>query len=108
MAASEREQMSVLLVCTQKVTYLLNRCAVYEALYHNGGNVGQLFDNLECALVELYSIILRLIVVTHNHQNTSVANRALQAIFDTSQLSDLLEICKALEQRVAAEVDNCD
>lgn len=106
MPASEREQMGILLVCTQKVTYLLNRCAIYEALYRKDGSVGQALDNLECALAELYSIMLRLIIVTCDLQNTSVANRVIQATFDTSQLSGLLDTCNKMEQRVASEADN--
>jgi hypothetical protein len=107
-AVEERDQMGALLVSVEKVTYLTNRCTIYEILYGAGTTLGQVLHNLYAALVELYAVMLRLMALAYRLFAKNTAARTIHALFNPSEVSDFLAKCQALETRVEIEAQNCE
>jgi ankyrin repeat domain-containing protein 50 len=104
----EHEQMGALLVSVEKVTYLTNRCAIYEILYRPATTPGQVLHNLHAALVVLYAAILQLTALAHRLFAKNTATRAIHAFINPSEVSDFLAKCQDLETRVEIEAQNCE
>jgi hypothetical protein len=104
----EHEQMGALLVSVEKVTYLTNRCTIYEILYGVTNIPGQVLDNLHTALVTLYAVILRLMALAHRLFAKNSATRAIHALLNPSEVSDFLAKCLSLERQVEIEAQNCE
>lgn len=102
------EQMGALLLSIEKVTYLTNRCAIYERLYTPGTTPEQVLHNLHTALVRLYAAILRLIGLAHRMFVKNTVARAMHAVFNPGDVSDLLAKCQDLEPGVDIEAQNCE
>jgi len=101
------EQMGALLVCTEMITYLTNRCTIYESLY-KPGEVEQLaLDNLNDMLVRLYAAILRLIAVANHLFHKHTVTRHWEAVWKPTEVSDLIKKCQDLEPKVDYAVQNC-
>jgi ankyrin repeat domain-containing protein 50 len=100
--------MGSLLVSIEKVTYLTNRCTIYESLYRPGTTAEQVLHNLHAALVTLYAAILRLMALAHRLFDKNTATRTMHALVNPSQVSDLLAKCQDLETRVEIEAQNCE
>jgi hypothetical protein len=100
--------MGALLVSIEKVTYLTNRCTIYESLYRPGTTPEQVLHNFYTALVELYAAILRLMALAHRLFAKNIVTRAVNALINPSEVSDLLAKCQDLETRVETEVQNCE
>jgi hypothetical protein len=100
--------MGALLVSVEKVTYLTNRCTIYELLYRPGTTPGQLLHNLHAALVVLYAAILRLMALAHRLFAKNTATRAVHALINPGEVSDFLAKCQGLETRVEIEAQNCE
>lgn len=102
------EQMGALLLSIEKVTYLTNRCTIYERLYTPGTIPEQVLQNLHAALVRLYAAILRLIALAHRMVVKNTMTRALHAVVNPGEVSDLLAKCQDLEPGVDIEAQNCE
>jgi ankyrin repeat domain-containing protein 50 len=100
--------MGALLMSVEKVTNLTTRSAIYESLYNSRTTPERVLQPLHAALLELYAIILQLIALSHQLLAKSTVTRALNAIINPGQLSDLLEKCQNLEMRVEVEAHNCE
>jgi hypothetical protein len=100
--------MGAFLMSVEKVTYLTNRCMIYESLYRPGAIPEQALRNLHAALVELYAAILRLVVLALRLFPKNTAIRAMHALANPSQVSDLLAKLQCLEEQVEREASNCD
>lgn len=104
----EHEQMGALLVSVEKVTYLTNRCTIYEILYGPRTTPGQVLHNLHAALVVLYAAILRLIALAHRLFAKNTTTRVIHALINPSKISDFLAKFQDLETRVEIEAQNCE
>jgi len=102
------EQMGALLVCTEMITYLTNRCTIYESLYKPGAIEQPALDNLNNMLVKLYAAILRLIAVANHLFHKHTVTRHWEAVWKPTEVSDLIKKCQDLEPKVEFEVLNCD
>lgn len=102
------EQMGALLVCTEMITYLTNRCTIYESLYMPGAIEQPALDNLNSTLVKLYAAILRLIVVANHLFPKHTVTRGWEALWKPTEVSDLIKKCQDLEPEVEFEVSNCE
>ena len=107
-AVGEHEQMGALLVSVEKVTYLTNRCTIYETLYGPGTTPGQVLHNLHAALVVLYAAILQLIALAHRLFTKNTTTRTIHALINPGQVTNFLAKCKDLETRVEIEAQNCE
>jgi ankyrin repeat domain-containing protein 50 len=103
----EHQQMGALLMSVEKITYLTNRCTVYEILY-GSRTPGQVLHNLHAALVVLYATILRLIALANRLFVKNTATRAIHALINPGEVSDFLAKCQDLETRVEIEAQNCE
>ncbi|KAF8242728.1 hypothetical protein K440DRAFT_671146 [Wilcoxina mikolae CBS 423.85] len=80
--------MGLLLVAVEKITNLIDRCAVYEELYlKNGGFQTNAVRNFENALIGLYTAILQFLVRAKKYLSKNVAARAISGATATDQLS---------------------
>jgi ankyrin repeat domain-containing protein 50 len=100
--------MGALLVSVERVTYLTNRCTIYEILYGSGTTPGQVLHNLHAALVTLYATILRLMALAHRLFAKKTVTRAIHALINPGEVSDFLAKCQGLEARVEIEAQNCE
>ncbi|KAH9219818.1 hypothetical protein DL95DRAFT_291269 [Leptodontidium sp. 2 PMI_412] len=107
-ATAGMEQMGALLVCTEMITYLTNRCTIYESLYKPGAIEQPALDNLNDRLVELYAAILRLIAVANHLFPKNTVIRGWKALWKPTEVSDLIKKCQDLEPKVDFEVSNCE
>jgi hypothetical protein len=108
MATAEQEQMGALLMAVEKVTFLTNRCAIYEWLY-TAETISELaLSNLHTAVIELYAAILRLVSLTHHLFQKHTATRTIHAVFKSDKIIDLLAKCQDLVPRVEIEAQNCE
>lgn len=112
---AESQQMGDLLVGTEKVTYLVSRCKIYETLYNPGANSGQALANpgqalanLRAALVELYATILRFLASANRQYNKNTASRAIYAVLNPDAVRQFIQSCQSLEERVDIEAGNCE
>lgn len=117
-AIAESQQMGALLVGVEKVTYLINRCKIYEILYLHEKTSRPLvvespeledleFENLKLALLELYAAILQFLAKA-NRLYKSFGTRTLYGILNTDEVVGFANKCEKLENRVEFEVGNCD
>jgi hypothetical protein len=117
-AIAESQQMGALLVGVEKVTYLINRCKIYEILYlqdkqsrpvvaKNLESENLELENLKSALVELYAAILQFLARA-NQLYKSFVTRALNGILNTEEVVGFPNKCEKLEARVDFEVGNCE
>lgn len=113
MAVAESQQMGALLIGVEKVTYLINRCKIYEILYLHGEQSRPVvvenleLENLKLALVELYAIILQFLAKA-NRLYQSFGTRVLHGILNTDEIVGFANKCEILETRVDIEVGNCE
>ena len=105
---AEHEQMGALLTMIEKVTYLLNRCAIYESLYVTGNTPKEVLSNFHTALVELYATILQSIALAYHLFDRTTTIRTIYAITHSGKVSRHLEKYPALEERVEIEAQNCE
>ncbi|KAH6712280.1 hypothetical protein BKA61DRAFT_676072 [Leptodontidium sp. MPI-SDFR-AT-0119] len=107
-ATAGMEQMGALLVCTEMITYLTNRCTIYESLYKPEAIKQPALDNLNDRLVELYAAILRLIAVANHLFPKNTVTRGWEPLWKPTEVSDLIKKCQDLEPKVDFEVSNCE
>ena len=108
----ESQQMGALLIGVERITSLIGRCQIYEALYlkrdveHENWKKAVL--NLTSALVTLYATLLSFIGSAIRAYNQGIISRTLDAILNPSKVIGFLDKCHTLENDVAREVDNCE
>jgi hypothetical protein len=100
--------MGALLVSIEKVTYLTNRCTIYEILYRPGTTPGQVLHNLHAALVILYATILQIIALAYRLFAKNTATRIIHALISPNEVSDFLAKFQDLETQVEHEAQNCE
>jgi hypothetical protein len=111
------------------VTYLINRCKVYEILYFSDKQPGQAVADLEpaetnpnttmknpelavanlpSALVTLYAAMLRFLSMANQLYDRDVAARAIHGILNPHKIASFVDECQSLERRVDIEASNCE
>jgi ankyrin repeat domain-containing protein 50 len=136
MTVAESQQMGALLIGVEKVTYLINRCKIYEILYLRDKRSGQAVTdlepaetnpdpatknpesavmnlepavaNLESALVTLYATMLRFLSTANQLYDKNVAARAIHGILNPDKVVSFVDECRSLERRVDIEAGNCE
>ena len=105
--------MGALLTGVEKMTSLIGRCQIYEALYlhreqfeEEGWKKAVL--NLTSALVALYAIMLNFLGSAIRAYNQNTVTRTLHAILNPAEIIGFLDRCQILENNVVIEVDNCE
>lgn len=96
------------MIGTEKATYLISRCKIYEKLYIHGASPGEAPNNLQSALVALYAEILRFLATANRLYNKNTASRALHASLSPDEVRDFVQNCLSLEQRVDIEASSCE
>lgn len=105
---AESQQMGHLLVGTEKLTYLVCRCKIYETLYVYSTNTGQALANLQAALVTLYATILRFLALVNRLYDKHTISRAVHAVLNSDEVHKFIQSCQSLEERVDFEASNCE
>lgn len=100
--------MGALLTLIEKLTYVINRCTIYERLYNPENTPKEVLHNLQEALVEMYVTILRSIALAYGLFEKNTAVRAFHALINPGQITDLLASYQAVEERVEIEAQNCE
>lgn len=114
LAIAESQQMAALLMGLEKVTCLINRCKIYEALHlhlHYKPSqqcTAEAQTNMERALVAIYSHILRFLVKADQLYEKNSANRILYAILNPTEVDGFVKSCERLETQVEIETRNCE
>jgi ankyrin repeat domain-containing protein 50 len=129
MAVAESQQMGALLIGVEKVTYLTNRCKVYETIYLHDKQSGQAVTdlkpamknpesavtnlelavaNLKSALVTLYAAMLRFLATANRLYEKSFGTRAIHGILNPDEVASFVDECQKLETRVDIEASNCE
>lgn len=97
-AVANSQQMGDLLIGTEKATYLISRCKIYERLYIHGASPGEVLNNLQSALVALYAEILRFLATANRLYNKNTASRALHASLSPDEVRNFVQNCQSLER----------
>lgn len=105
--------MGALLTGVEKISSLISRCQIYEALYltreQSGNEDWKLATmNLTSALMTLYATMLGFLASAIRAYNQSVIGRVVSAILNPAKMSGFLETFQALENSVVTDVDNCE
>lgn len=105
--------MGTLLAGVEKITLLIGRCKIYEALYlkkmqFERDEWESAVQNLMSALVALYATMLCFLARAIRTYNQSVLGQTLGAMLDPREGIGFLEKCLILENEVEREVGNCD
>lgn len=96
--------MAQLLVATDKITNILNRCEIYEALHVRGNETPtKAQENLANSLVELYSEVLKYLVEMRRYLADRTAIRGLSGLFADGGFA--LDGIEKQEQAVGREFD---
>lgn len=110
---AESQQMGALLTGVEKITPLIGRCQIYEALYLKTEQCEQedwksVVKNLTSALTSLYAVMLRFLASAIGAYNQGSFSRTLGAILNPAEVIGFLDKCQTLENSVAIDVDNCE
>ena len=110
---AESQQMGALLTGVEKLTFLIGRCQIYEALYLKQEQFEEEkwksgLKNLTSALTNLYAVMLRFLASATRAYNQGSFSRTLCAILNPAEVVGFLDECQTLENSVAFEVDNCE
>lgn len=113
MTVAESQQMGALLTGVEKVTSLIARCQIYEALYLEKEQSEQeewrpVVSNLNSALVTLYATVLSFLASAIRAYNQGIISRTLCTILNPVEVIGFIDKCQTLENNVAVEVDNCE
>lgn len=110
---TESQQMGALLTGVEKITPLIGRCQIYEALYLDREQSDQVewkaaLTNLTSALVTLYTAMLSFLASAIRTYNQGTISRTFCAILNPVEVIGFFDKCQTLENTVAIEVDNCE
>lgn len=99
--------MGSVLISIERITYLTNRCKIYEGLYTSDNTPKEILNSFHEALVALYTVILQLIALVYRLLDKTTAMRNMHALVSPDQVSALVEKCRGMETRVDIEAQNC-
>ena len=104
--------MGALLTRVEKVSWLINRCQIYERLYLRDTKAKtnqerQALENLESALGALYSAILETLAKAIGDYDKTARQRILSGVFDPNEIAGIIDRLNELENRVEKEASNC-
>lgn len=110
---AETQQMSALFTGVEKITSLISRCQIYEALYLRREQSEQEQWKLAVkvftsALTNLYATMLSFLASAIRAYKRGTLGRTLSAILNPAEEDSFLDRCQTLENNVAIEVDNCE
>lgn len=110
--------MGALLTGVEKMTDLIGRCQIYEALYLKGEQFEQderkpreweqAAINLTSALLALYAVMLNFLGRAIQTYRQHGIVRIMCAILSPSEVIGFQDKCHSLENNLAIEVDNCE
>jgi hypothetical protein len=114
MAVAERDQMEALLVGVKRMTNIVGRCRIYEILYLDGSQhegtenaIKPAFENLEAALISLYTAVLQFLAKACRTLSKSGIRRAQNGILAPGVFEKLVKEFQVLDAEVVAAVGNC-
>jgi hypothetical protein len=108
-AVVENEQMEALIVGLETITYLMNRCMIYETLHlDERQQETKAMENLRTAIVALYTAILRFFAAAIKIQNDHSGVRTLRALLNPDKISNLLGECQKWAGDVHVEAELCE
>ncbi len=84
---AEQKQMGALLVGLEKVSHLVSRCNVYEALYRTSIQGEAAISDLERSLVRLYTAILDFLATAIWLFVKGRTRRAIHAVFNPDEVA---------------------
>lgn len=109
--------MGALLTGVEKITNLIGRCRIYEALYLKRERTKdgewtqewkQALENLTLALVTLYTTMLNFLGGAIRAYDQRAIVRTLRAILNPAEVIEFVNNCQSLENNLAIEVANCE
>ena len=113
MAIIDSQQMASLLISLEKVTYLVNRCRIYELLYLRnqleGDEIGkQATKSLESKLLNLYIDMLKSIAQALRLYGKNTTSRVVYGILHSEGATSFVDRCTMSESDVDREAQNCE
>ncbi|KAI0869329.1 hypothetical protein GGS24DRAFT_512177 [Hypoxylon argillaceum] len=107
MIATE-EEMAASLAIIERVTRIIHRCRVFEELYNRKTVHHTVIENLEAALIRLYTLVLQGLVKINKFLSKQLTARAFYAIFHSNTGSGLLASLENGEAQVEREISACE
>ncbi|KAJ5857483.1 hypothetical protein N7455_008377 [Penicillium solitum] len=105
---SERNQMEALFRGLNRICYILYRCRLYEVLLQSSQGSALARQNLQLALTEFYTVILRFLAQAAHVYEKGSLQRAFAAFWSSDDIKALENQCRELETRAEIEAQNCD
>ncbi|KAI0102983.1 hypothetical protein GGR51DRAFT_259049 [Nemania sp. FL0031] len=103
-----RDEMAASLDVMESVTRIIHRCRVFEELYNRKTIQHPIIENLESALICLYSSVLQGLVKTNEFLSRRLPDRVFYAILHPTRGSGLLANLKQGEDLVEREIVACE
>lgn len=100
--------MCALLASTDWIIRIIKRGEIYELVYTTENTPQVALENLESALVDLYSACLELLANLQELLSKNTAARTVHAILNPGETVDLFSKLKELETRLGSEVQACE
>lgn len=100
--------MCALLASTEKIVRMIKRGQVYELVYTIENTPKVALENLQSALVELYSASLKLLANSKELLSKNAAARTVYAILNPGESADFFSKVVELETRLGSEVQVCE
>lgn len=91
-----------------RICYILYRCRLYEVLLQSSQGSAQARQNLQLALTEFYTVILRFLAQAAHVYEKGSLQRAFAAFWSSDDIQALENQCRELETRAEIEAQNCD
>ncbi len=105
---AEQNQTGALLVGLEKVSHLVSRCKVYEALYRTSMQGEAALSDLERSLVGLYTVILQFLATAIELFAQRGSLRMIHAVFKPDEVLKFIEDCEKQELALEADASNCE
>lgn len=91
-----------------RICYILYRCRLYEVLLQSSQGSALARQNLQLALTEFYTVILRFLAQAAHVYEKGSLQRAFAAFWSSDDIKALENQCRELETRAEIEAQNCD
>ncbi len=105
---AEQNQTGALLVGLEKVSHLVSRCNMYEALYRTSMQGEEALTDLERSLVGLYTVILEFLATASRFVAKCGPLRAVHAVFNPDEVAKFVEDCEKQALSLEAAASNCE
>ncbi|KAI0440072.1 hypothetical protein F4803DRAFT_528891 [Xylaria telfairii] len=103
-----KEQMAASLAIIERVTGIIHRCQIFQTLYNRNTIDQAVVQNLESALVKLYTSVLRALLEVNKFLSMPAYTQSLYAIFHPGMGSSHLDSLKQGETEVDREIKACE